>query len=395
MRNALAALGFAAIALASGPCGAQERERLPVEKLRAFTDVYAVMRQNYVEPVDHDVLIRGAIEGLLKVDPYAAYLGPEEFKELQVGTQGNVGGVGMELTVRAGALRIVSPIEGAPASRAGLRPQDALLKIDAVDLQEMRLGDAVKLLRGPPGTSVKLTIQRAGEPAPREVSLVREIIRVQSVKSRRLNADVAYVRISQFQEVTAELLAKELAKVFGPTEPKFLVLDLRLSPGGLLSSCIAAAALFLPENAPILRTEGRASEAKAEYRATAADYLRRGQVDPRSLAPAKLRTIPMAVLVDHGTASGSEFVAAALRDNKRAFLAGEQTFGRGVIQTIYPLGGNTAVKLTTARFQSPSGEQFEKVGVRPDLVVAEPTAVRDFGSDSDAALRAAVDRLRR
>jgi carboxyl-terminal processing protease len=392
-KRALVGLAMAGLLACASPAHAQERERLPIEKLRSFTEVYGAVRQTYLESVEHDVLIRNAIEGLLKVDPYAAYLDPEEFRELQAAPRGTVGGIGVEVTQRRGALRVVSAIEGSPAARAGLQPQDALLKIDDVDAQEMRLSEAVKLLRGKPGTAMKLTIQRQGEPTPRELSVVREVVRVQSVKSRLINADVAYVRVAQFQEATPEILARELTRLFKLGEPKVLVLDLRSNPGGLLNSCIAAAALFLPDNTLILKTEGRASEANREYRAVAEDYLRAGQADPRPLLPARARTIPMAVLVDRGTASGSEFVAAALRDNKRAVLAGEQTFGRGAIQTIMPLGNNAAVKLTTARFRSPSGQQFEGIGLRPDVVVPNQLSPADFGSDTDNVLRAALDKL--
>jgi carboxyl-terminal processing protease len=290
-------------------------------------------------------------------------------------------------------VRIVASIEDTPAARAGLKPDDVLLKIDEVDIQDKKLSEAVKLLRGKPGTTVKLTLQRRGELEPRELTLVREIIRVQPVKSRLVNPNVAYVRVAQFQDAAPEIMARRIAALFSQAEPKLLVLDLRSSPGGLLRACVAGAAMFLPENALILRTDGRAPESKREFRAVSDDYLRKGQTDPRALLPASVRNVPIAVLIDRGTASGSEFVAAALRDHKRATLVGEHTFGRGLVQTIYPLSPTGALKLTTARYQSPNGAQFEGVGLRPDIVVADQVARGDFGSDADAVLRAAIDML--
>lgn len=368
----------------------QERERLPIEQLRTFADVYALVRQHAMPAVDHPALIRSAIEGLLKIDPYGAYLSPEEFRELQDGPRRDMGGIGIEVVERQGGVRIVAPIEGGPAARAGLRPYDHIVKIDGIDVQEMRVAEAVKLLRGEPGSATRLTIQRRGEAEPRDVSVVREVVRVRSVRSRALNADVAYVRVSQFQDGTAGLVARELTTLFARAEPKLLILDLRSNPGGLLQSSVATAALFLQDNAPIVKIDGRTPESKREFRANPQDYGRRGQADPRAALPEGVRTARMAVLVDGGTASGAEFVAAALRENKRAILVGGQTFGRGVVQTIFPLGA-AAIKLTTAIYQSPNGVPFEGVGLRPDLALPQGVMVQDFGSDADAALQAAIE----
>ncbi|HET7672412.1 MAG TPA: S41 family peptidase [Burkholderiales bacterium] len=373
--------------------GAQERERLPVEQLRTFVEVYGAVRQHYIRQLDHEVLIRNAIEGLVKSDPNAAYLSPEEFRELQAGPNPAVASIGVEVTEREGGLRIVSAMEGTPAFRAGLRPHDQVLKVDGVGVQDMRLAEAVKLLRGEPGSAVRLSIQRRGESAPREVDLVREVIRIQPVRSHLVNADVAYVRVMQFNEHAAGIVARHLSALLSRAEPKLLVLDVRASPGGLLRSCVASAALFLPDHAPVVRIDGRTADSRREFRAAPEDYLARGQADPRAALPAAARSVRMAVLVDSGTAAGSEFVAAALRDNRRAILVGEQTFGRGVVQTIFPLGANAgALKLTTGVYQSPGGVPFEGVGLRPDLSVAERVAPEDFGDEArDAVLRAAID----
>jgi carboxyl-terminal processing protease len=380
--------------LSSAVAGAQERERLPVEQLRKFAEVYGAIRTNYIEATDHEVLVRHAIEGLLKIDPQGQFLDAEEFSALQRGPEPGVGGLGVEITMRRGTVRLVSPMDDSPASRAGLKPNDALLKIDDVDLQDKGLPEAVKLLRGKPGTQVRLSVQSPGE-AQREVALVREIIRVRSVRSALPRRDVGYLRVAQFQERTPELMAKELAALWGSGELRLLILDLRANPGGLLFASVAGAALFLPDDAVISRTVGRAEDAKREFRAVPQDYLRRGQADPRTLLPPQARSVPLAVLVDGGTAAGSEIVAAALREHKRAVLVGTQTFGRGTVQTIMPLGNNTAIKLTTARYVSPSGAPIEGVGLRPDVEVTAPVARAEFGSEADPALRAAIDRLLR
>ena len=374
--------------------GAQERERLPMEDMRLFGEVYGVMRRYYVQAIDHPVLIRSAIEGLLKMDPYGAFLSPEEFRELQAGPRPDVASIGVEVLEREGGVRIVAPLEGSPASRAGLKPYDRILNIDGIDVREMRVSEAFKLLRGEAGTTTRLTIQRRGEMEPRQVSVVREVIRTRAVRSRHLDSGVAYLRITRFGEGTAQTVARELGALFARGEPQLLILDLRASPGGLLSSCVATAALFVPLNAPIVKVEGRTPDSRREFRATPQDYLRRGETDPRAAAPEAARSVRIAVLVDGGTASGAEFLAAALRDNKRAILVGSQTFGRGAVQTIFPLGpgdGAAALKLTTAFYQSPGGIPFEGVGLRPDLALAAEFSPEDFGGDGDVVLHTAIE----
>jgi carboxyl-terminal processing protease len=363
--------------------------------LRKFAEVYGALRQSHVESLDHEVMIRAAIDGLLRLDPNGAYYDAEEFKELQAGLRSGVGSVGLEVTERRRAVRIVSAIEDSPAARAGLKPDDVITKIDDHDIADLKLAEAVKLLRGKAGTRVTVSVQRPGEQQLRVVDLIREIIRVRAIKSRLVNSNVAYVRIAQFQETAAESVAKEIAALSAQAQLRLLVLDLRSSPGGLLHSCVATAALFLPENALILRTDGRDADSRREFRAVGADYLRRGQIDPKPLLPVSIRDIPIAVLIDRGTASGSEFVAAALRDHQRATIFGQHSFGRGLVQTIYPLHPSGAVRMTTARYYSPSGGQIEGVGIKPDVVVPDDVAMPDFGTEMDPVLRAAIAQLLR
>jgi carboxyl-terminal processing protease len=375
--------------LSSGPALAVDPQTL-----RAFTDVYDTVRSSYVDPLGDDELIRHAIEGmLLRLDPTASFIDAEEFRRMR-GNQPPLGGTGMELGMEAGYVKVISPIEGTPAAAGGIQPGDLLLTVDGQFLKDKTLSEAVKLLRGSPGTQVRLTLARRGEGQPREVTLTRQVIRIQTVRSQLFRGDVAYARISAFHEPTAEALARQVANLFSRAELRLLVIDLRHNPGGLLSSCVAAAALFLPDNAPIVATDGRDKNARRIYRAAPEHYLRGGEADPRQLLPARAREVPMAVLLDQGSAGCSEFFAAAMRDNRRATLLGDQTFGHGRIQTIIPLSNDTAIRLTTGRYYSPTGRSIQALGVQPDVVITERVEGQ-LGTESDAVLKAAVERLAR
>jgi len=351
------------------------RTVLPIEELRAFTEVFGAIKTNYVEPVEDKKLITEAINGMLTgLDPHSAYLDQEAFKELQVGTQGQFGGLGIEVGMEDGFVKVISPIEDTPAFKAGIKPGDLIVKLDEMPVKGMTLTDAVKKMRGKPNTQITLTISRKGETVPVVVTLTRAIIRVQSVKSKTIEPGYVWVRVSQFQEATAENLVKQLDALFRAGQVKGLVLDLRNDPGGLLHGAVAVSSAFLPAKSLIVSTDGRAEDAKKKFFATPDDYVRgsRGEDVLKSI-PSAVKTVPMVVLVNGGSASASEIVAGALQDHKRATVIGTQTFGKGSVQTIMPLGNNTAIKLTTARYYTPGGRSIQALGITPDLIVEDPS----------------------
>jgi carboxyl-terminal processing protease len=352
---------------------------LPVEELRTFADVFGAIKQGYVEPVEDKKLITYAISGMLaNLDPHSAYLDAEAFKDLQVSTQGEFGGLGIEVGMEDGFVKVVSPIEDTPAYRAGIKSGDLIIKLDDTPVKGMTLSDAVKKMRGKPKTSIKLTVARKGESKPLEFVIVRDKIKVQSVKSKTIEPGYGYVRVTQFQEETAADLARHIDKLYkekdkdGKVEPiKGLVLDLRNDPGGLLHGAIGVAAAFLPAKTLITSTDGRTEDAKRKYTASTEDYLRGQKVDFLRDLPASVKTVPLVVLVNGGSASASEIVAGALQDHKRAVIMGTQTFGKGSVQTVIPLSANTAVKLTTARYYTPNGRSIQAKGIEPDVLVEE------------------------
>ena len=365
----LVSLNFQAIADRAG------RSPLPIEELRAFTDVFNSIKQNYVEPVEDKRLINEAINGMLSgLDPHSSYLDAEAFKELQVGTQGKFGGLGIEVGMEDGLVKVVSPIEDTPAYRAGIKPGDLIIKLDDTPVKGMTLNDAVKRMRGKPNTQIVLTIARKGEAQPLVITLTRAEIQVRSVKSRMVEPGYAWLRISQFQEKSADDMARHLADLYKQGPVKGLVLDLRNDPGGLLYGAVAVSAAFLPPKALVVSTDGRTEDARKKFFATTEDYARGARDDMLKNLPAAVKSVPMVVLVNGGSASASEIVAGALQDHKRATIMGTQTFGKGSVQTIMPLGNNTAIKLTTARYYTPSGRSIQAKGITPDVVVDEPGA---------------------
>ncbi|AJP47548.1 peptidase S41 [Rugosibacter aromaticivorans] len=347
---------------------------LPIEELRSFADVYGAIKQGYVEPVDDKTLITYAISGMLaNLDPHSAYLDAEAFKEMQVTTQGEFGGLGLEVGMEDGLVKVISPIEDTPAYKAGLKPGDLIIKLDDMLVKGLTLTDAVKKMRGKPKTQIRLTVFRKGEPKPFEVTLTREKIKVQSVKSKSLEGGYGYLRITQFQDETNADVARHLEKLVKDEKDglKGLVLDLRNDPGGLLTSAIGVSAAFLPPKTLVTSTEGRTEDAKRRFTASPEDYLRGTKDDYMKNLPALVKTLPMVVLVNGGSASASEIVAGALQDHKRAIIMGTQTFGKGSVQTVLPLSNNTAIKLTTARYYTPSGRSIQAKGITPDIVVEE------------------------
>lgn len=346
---------------------------LPVEELRAFTEVFGRIKSDYVEPVEDKKLITEAITGMLSgLDPHSAYLDQDAFRELQVGTQGEFGGLGIEVGMEDGFVKVVSPIDDSPAARAGIKPGDLIVKLDESSVKGMTLNDAVKRMRGKPNTQITLTIVRKGEQKPIVVTLMRAVIKIQSVKSKLVEPGYAYFRVTQFQEHTGETLAAAIQTLLKQNQGPFkgMVLDLRNDPGGLLNGAVAVSAAFLPQNSLVVYTDGRTEDAKMKLTASPEHYLR-GRVKEDYIAklPAEIKSVPLVVLVNSGSASASEIVAGALQDHKRAVIMGTQTFGKGSVQTILPLGNNTAIKLTTARYYTPSGRSIQAKGIVPDIAL--------------------------
>lgn len=350
---------------------------LPVEELRNFADVFNAIKQGYVEPVEDKQLITHAISGMLaNLDPHSAYLDADAFKDLQVSTQGEFGGLGIEVGMEDGLVKVVAPIEDTPAWRAGIKSGDLIFKLDDTPVKGMTLNDAVKKMRGKPKTSIRLTVLRKSETKPLEITIVRDVIKVQSVKSKLIEPGYGYLRVTQFQEETAPDVVRHLERLYQDKENKGaplkgLVLDLRNDPGGLLHAAVGVSAAFLPQGVTVVTTDGRVEDAKRKYVASSEDYLRGRREDFIRNLPEGARTVPMIVLVNGGSASASEIVAGALQDHKRAVVMGTQTFGKGSVQSVLPLSAKTAIKLTTARYYTPSGRAIQAKGIEPDITVEE------------------------
>ncbi len=326
---------------------------LPIEELRTFTDVFARIKNDYVEEVSDKELLENAIRGMVTgLDPHSAFLDRDQFKELQVGTTGQFGGLGIEVGMEDGFVKVIAPIDDTPAQRAGVQAGDLIIRLDDTPVKGMTLSEAVKIMRGKPGTRITLTIVREGEEKPLKITITRAIIKVKSVKKRMLEDGFGYVRISQFQSKTADNLVEavgELQEKHGPL--KGLVLDLRNNPGGVLNGAVAVSDAFLNKGL-IVYTEGRVADSRLRFNATPGDIL---------------HGAPLVVLVNQGSASASEIVAGALQDHKRAIIVGLPTFGKGSVQTIMPLSNGTALKLTTARYYTPSGRSIQAEGIEPDI----------------------------
>ncbi|MDR2614394.1 MAG: S41 family peptidase [Candidatus Accumulibacter sp.] len=345
---------------------------LPVGELRIFAEIFNAVKRGYVEPVEDKKLITHAISGMLSnLDPHSAYLDAEAFKDLQTATQGEFGGLGLEVGVKDGLVEVISPIEDTPADRAGIKAGDLIFKIDDKQVKGMTLTEAVKRMRGEPKTEIQLSIFRKGEPQPIELTLTREIIKVESVKSKRIDEHYGYLRITSFQENTAPSVVKHLNDLYAPGSLHGLVLDLRNDPGGLLNSAIGVSAAFLPYGTLVTSTDGRLPDTRRQYYANPEDYLHGGKEDFIRSIPVEALKVPIVVLINGGSASASEIVAGALQDHKRAVIMGTASFGKGSVQTILPLPGDTAIKLTTARYFTPSGRSIQAKGIDPDIVVEE------------------------
>jgi len=348
------------------------KQGLPIEDLRTFAEVYGAIKQGYVEPVEDKTMINNAISGMLSnLDPHSAYLDADAFKDLQVGTQGEFGGLGIEVGMEDGLVKVISPIEDTPAYRAGVKSGDLIFKLDDTPVKGLTLSEAVKKMRGKPKTPIRISILRKGETKPIEITLMREVIKVQSVKSKLVEPGYGWIRVTQFQENTVADLNRHLAGLYKQGNLQGLVLDLRNDPGGLLNGAIGVSAAFLPPDVKVVSTDGRTADAKQEFFARPQDYMRGTRDDPLRGLPVEVKKVPMVVLVNSGSASASEIVAGALQDHKRGVVMGTQTFGKGSVQTVLPLPGNSAIKLTTARYYTPEGRSIQAKGIVPDIVVEE------------------------
>ncbi len=343
---------------------------IPLEQIKKFSEVYSRIKRSYVEEVDDKKLISGAISGMLSgLDPHSAYLDEDAFTELRVGTSGEFGGLGIEVGMENGFVKVISPIDDTPAYKAGLKAGDLIIRLDDKPVKGLTLGDAVKLMRGRPGAPIELMVVREGKDAPFKVKIVRAIIKIKSVKQRMLEPGFGYVRISSFQSKTTAGVISALAKLKAENKGKLkgLVLDLRNNPGGVLNGAVGVSDIFLDNSGKIVYTEGRVTDAKMRYDANPGD---------------KLEGAPIVVLVNQGSASASEIVSGALQDHKRALIVGQKTFGKGSVQTVLPLDSKTAVKLTTARYFTPSGNSIQAKGIVPDIIV-KPLQLKDNKKNGD------------
>lgn len=363
-------LMFSTVSLLINIAGAQTKdvvnEPLPLEILKEFTDAFATIKTDYVEDIDDKTILKNAIKGMLSgLDPHSTYLDATAYKHLKEGTTGEFGGLGIEVGTEDGMIKVISPIDDTPAQRAGIQPGDLIFRIDDKSVKDMTMDESIKIMRGKPGTEIKLSIIREGLDKPLIITLKRAVIKVKSVKSRLLDKSYGYIRISSFQSRTANQLKKAIKKLTKETQSeqsskkseaalKGLILDLRNNPGGVLNGSVAVADTFLNEGL-IVYTKGRVKDSNLKFSATHGDMM---------------KGAPIVVLVNAGSASASEIVAGALQDQKRAVIMGSDTFGKGSVQTIKPLTHTTAVKLTTARYYTPSGRSIQAEGIVPDITLA-------------------------
>jgi carboxyl-terminal processing protease len=350
---------------------------LPIEEVRMLSEVFGRIKSDYVEDVDDKRLIKEAINGMLTgLDPHSAFLDADAFKEMQTVTTGKFGGLGIEVGQEDGLVKVISPIDDTPAYKAGVKAGDYIFKVDDVSLRGVSINDAVKRMKGEPGTDVTLTVLRKGETKELVFKIRRAIIEIQSVRARAIEPGIAYIRLAQFEDATAEKMVRAINDAYKQNNGtlKGIVLDLRNDPGGLLNAAVAVSAAFLPKDALVVYTDGRVEDSKMRLTARKENYLRNAsKEDYITKLPPSIKDLPMVVLVNNGSASASEIVAGALQDHKRAVIMGSQTFGKGSVQTILPLNNNSAMKLTTARYFTPNGRSIQAKGITPDQTVTDGT----------------------
>ncbi|HQL00401.1 MAG TPA: S41 family peptidase [Smithellaceae bacterium] len=350
------------------------RDKTVYKEIKTFNEILDLVQKNYVDEVDATELMQGAINGMIRtLDPHSAYMTPDMYKELEVETQGQFGGIGIEITILKDVLTVVSPIENTPAFKAGVKPGDQIIKINGESTKDITIIEAVKKLRGPKNTKVTITITRETLPQPKDITLTRDVIQIRTVRFDVYEQSIGYLRIASFHERTADDVRKALRDLEAKAKPlKGLVLDLRNDPGGLLTQAIEVSDLFLTSGV-IVSTRGRqaAMETKAEAKNSGSAEV----------------TVPMVVIVNEGTASAAEIVAGALQDNRRAVVIGTQTFGKASVQTVIPLDDGSALKLTTARYYTPSGRSIQAEGIKPDVVVKPMKMIEDTHDAFEDRLR--------
>lgn len=374
MRIAIWLLTFllvATLTVAAGQAPAPQDQDL-LGPLKRFSQVLDLVEDHYVRPVTREELINGAVEGMLqRLDPHSAFMSKDDFKEMQISTQGEFGGIGIEITLQNGRLTVISPIEDTPAYKAGMKSGDVILEIDGAPTQDITLVEAVKKIRGPKGSKVELTILRKGGNAPDKVSLMRDTIPIKSARSETLEDGYLYLRLTRFNENTTEEMKKILKKAGGKAAVKGVVLDLRNNPGGLLDQAVSVADAFLPAG-NVVYIQGRDPASRKDFNAkTQADDI----------------DAPMVVLINAGSASASEIVAGALQDRDRALLVGEKTFGKATVQTVIPLADESGIKLTTALYYTPKGRSIQAQGIEPDMAVPFEAPHEDEGKSGMGVLR--------
>ena len=334
-----------------------EAGELPVDQIRTFAEVFAKIKKDYVENVEDGTLLENAIKGMLEgLDPHSSYLDEDAYLDLQEGTSGEFGGLGIEVGMEDGFIKVISPIDDTPAQKAGMQSGDLVIRLDETPVKGLSLNDAVTRMRGEPGTDITLTILREGEDKPLKITITRDVIKVKSVRTQTLEPGFGYLRISHFQSRTAEDARAGLQQLKQDNNGNLngLILDLRNNPGGILSAAVGISDLFLDKGL-IVYTEGRIDDSRLKFNAKPADIL---------------DNAPMVVLVNAGSASASEIVAGALQDHKRAIIMGQKTFGKGSVQTVLPISNAAALKLTTARYFTPSGRSIQVSGIEPDVIIA-------------------------
>ena len=332
-------------------------EKIPIEQLKAFSEVYMKIKKDYVEKVDDEKLFDDAIKGMLEgLDPHSTYLNEKDFEDLQIGTRGEFGGLGIEVTMEDGYVKVVSPIDDTPAYRAGVKAGDLIIMLDDKPVKGLTLSECVDIMRGKVGTSLELTIAREGENKPLKIKIIRDTIKVKSVKHDILDSNYGYLRITSFQSKTGSSLKNVLLKIKKKNNLKGIILDLRNNPGGVLGAAVEVSDTFLDQKKMIVTTSGRMSDAINEFKSSSNDFA---------------KDIPIVVLINGGSASASEIVAGALQDHRRAIIMGTQSFGKGSVQTILPLTRKTALKITTARYFTPNGRSIQAKGITPDIIVKE------------------------
>jgi carboxyl-terminal processing protease len=346
---------------------------LPLEELQQLAAVFGMVKSEYVETVDEKKLISDAISGMVAgLDPHSQYFDKKSFKEFREGTTGKFVGIGIEMAMEDGLVKVQTPIEGSPAFRAGLKSGDLITRIDDTPVKGLTVDQAVKRMRGDPNTKVVLTVYRKSENRTFPVTIIREEIRMQSVRAKMIEPGYGWIRVSVFQDRTVEDFVKKAEELYKQDPAlKGMVLDLRNDPGGLLDGAVAIAAAFLPSDVVVVSTNGQVADSRATYKASPDFYARRGGSDPLKRLPAAMKSVPLIVLVNEGSASASEIVAGALQDHKRATVMGAQTFGKGSVQTVRPLSAETALKITTARYYTPSGRSIQAKGIVPDVWLDE------------------------